>query len=138
MCTAIFFHQWVTQLYYLIVAFPLYQIYVNSSSLHNCTVARKSNSTEMNQHFHLPFNSVFSSRLSFGIILNLMYSLQNSAQISPSLLQKIQSSFPLIHTSISGYHHLCIVYELVDVDNQELSTKLGLSIQVNKVVSCNE
>lgn len=111
---------------------------MNSSSLHNCTVARKSNSTEMNQHFHLPFNSVFSSRLSFGIILNLMYSLQNSAQISPSLLQKIQSSFPLIHTSISGYHHLCIVYELVDVDNQELSTKLGLSIQVNKVVSCNE
>lgn len=67
-----------------------------------------------------------------------MYSLQNSAQITPSILQRIQSSFPLIHTSISHYHRLCVAYELVDVDNKELSTKLGLSIQVSKVVSCDE
>lgn len=67
-----------------------------------------------------------------------MYSLQNSTQISPSILQRIQSSFPLIHTSISHCRRLCVVYELVDVDNKELSTKLALSIQVSKVGSCDE
>ena len=59
-----------------------------------------------------------------------MYSLHNSAHLDAGLLEKIYHSFPLIHTGIFPFFNLFIEYELVDIDNHELVTKLGLSLQV--------